>query len=95
LEGPIQSSWQNAPHFLHITIAFRLQEQSFVGCDCANVDTCIPTLAGRPPFMIDGILLFVGGALDDRRIPVIPPDLWTNKYCPICFSVSGCCYKKI
>lgn len=89
----MQSSWQNAPHFLHTTIALRLQEQSFTGCDCGNVDTCIPTLAGRPPLMIGGILLFVGGALDDRRIPVIPPDRCTNKYCPICFSVRDCCYK--
>ena len=26
-EGPIQSSWQNAPHFLHINIARRSQTQ--------------------------------------------------------------------
>lgn len=27
LEGPIQSSWQKAPHFLQTIMALRLQEQ--------------------------------------------------------------------
>lgn len=88
LDGDIQSSWQNAPHFTHDTIAFRLHAQSLLarsGCLCWR-----PTLAGRPtlPPETGGTLLFPGGAEDDRRRPFCTSMYWPRLLLALVFSVA-------
>ncbi|KAE9525259.1 hypothetical protein AGLY_014327 [Aphis glycines] len=56
------------------------------------INTCIPTLAGLPPFKIGAILLLVGGALDDRHGYGGPTDItgMPREDANTCLTTRGC-----